>query len=124
MDASQPVLPPGPTQLGSSLLVTLPREADATTLGWGHNPGLAVLTRVLAADAKDAEQATGNNVFEILLFWTLLSGSYCHPTKLLFSSPGSSQDAEERMNAMSMPRTEVERFHRLRGAFGSLDTRP
>ncbi len=111
MDASQPVLLPGPTQLGSSLLVTLPREADAATLGWGHNPGLAVLTRVLAADAKDAEQATGNNVFEILLFWTLLSGSYCHPTRLLFSSPGSSQDAEERMNAMSMPRTEVERFH-------------
>jgi hypothetical protein len=43
-----------------------------------------VLTKVLAADARDAEQAVGKYAFEILLFWTLISGSYCHPTKLLF----------------------------------------
>jgi hypothetical protein len=111
MDASQPVLPPWPIRLENSLLVTLPREAEADKLGWGHNPGLAVLTKVLAADGKDAEQAAGKHVFEILLFWTVISGSYCHPTKLLFSSPSSDQDAEERMAAMSMARADVEKFH-------------
>ncbi len=80
-------------------------------LGWGHNPGLAVLTKVLAADAKDAEQAVGKNVFELLLSWTLISGSYCHPTKLLFSSKSSDRDAELRMVDISMAETDVKRFH-------------
>ena len=86
MDANQPVLPPRPLRLGESFLVSITREPEAQKLGWGRNPGLAVLTKVLAADAKDAEQAVGKYTFEILLFWTLISGSYCHPTKLLFSS--------------------------------------
>jgi hypothetical protein len=110
IDASQPVLPPRPLRLGESLLVSIPRDADADKLGWGHNNGLAVLTRVSAADAKDAEQAAGKNVFELLLFWTLISGSYCHPTKLLFSSKSSDNDAELRMMDISITEADVKRL--------------
>jgi hypothetical protein len=111
VDASQPVLPLGAFRLGESLLVTVPREAEANKLGWGHNPHLAVLTKVLAVDIKDAEQAVGKNIFEVLLFWTLISGSYCHPAKLLFSSKSSEQDAEKRMMNLSMGKADIERFH-------------
>jgi hypothetical protein len=111
MDASQPVLPPRPLRLGESLLVTIPREPDAAKLGWGHFLGLAVLTKVLAADAKDAEQAVGKHIFEILLFWTLISGSYCHPTKLLFSSKSSDQNAESQMIDSSVAEPDVKRYH-------------
>jgi len=111
IDANQIVLPLRPLKLGESLLVSITREPDADKLGWGHNPGLAVLTKVLAADAKDAEQAVGKIVFELLLFWTLISGSYCHPTKLLFSSKSSDRDAELRMVDISMAETDVKRFH-------------
>ncbi len=110
IDASQPVLPPRPLRLGESLLVAIPRDADADNLGWGHNNGLAVLTKVFAADAKDAEQAAGKNVFELLLFWTLISGSYCHPTKLLFSSKSSDKDAELRMMDISITEADVKKF--------------
>jgi len=111
IDAGQPVLPPRPLRLGESLLVCISRDADADKLGWGHNNGLAVLTRVSAADAKDAEQAAGKNVFELLLFWTLISGSYCHPTKLLFSSKSSNGDAESRMMDISTTEANVKKYH-------------
>jgi len=111
IDANQPVLPPRPLRVGESLLVSIPRDADADKLGWGHNNGLAVLTKVFAADAKDAEQAAGKNVFELLLFWTLISGSYCHPTKLLFSSKSSDEDAESRMVGLSLTETNVRKYH-------------
>src|SRR5467141_411828 len=111
IDANQPVLPPRPLRVGESLLVSIPRDADADKLGWGHNNGLAVLTKVFAADAKDAEQAVGKNVSELLLFWTLISGSYCHPTKLLFSSKSSNQDAELRMIGLSLTETDVKKYH-------------
>jgi hypothetical protein len=91
IDASQPILPLRPLRRGESLLVSVPREANADKLGWGHNPGLGVLTTVMATDARDAEQAVGKSVFELLIFWTLISGSHCHPTKLLFSSKSSDQ---------------------------------
>jgi hypothetical protein len=71
------------------------------------------MTRVSAADSKDAEQAVGKNIFELLLFWTLLSGSYGHPTKLLFSSKTSAQDAEGRMIGMSLAEVAIEKFHRF-----------
>lgn len=111
IDANQPVLPPRPLRLGESLLVSISRDADADKLGWGHNNGLAVLTRVSAADAKDAEQAAGKNVFELLLFWTLISGSYCHPTKLLFSSESSDKDAESRMMDVSITEADATKWH-------------
>lgn len=111
MDASQAVLPVNPLRLGESVLVTVPREADANKLGWGHNPHLAVLTKVLAVDKKDAEQAVGKKIFELLLFWTLISGSYCHSAKLLFSSKSNEQDAEKRTTDLSMGRVDIERFH-------------
>ncbi len=95
IDAGQPVLPPRPLTLGESLLVSISRDADADKLGWGHNNGLAVLTRVSAADAKDAEQAA----------------SYCHPTKLLFSSKSSNGDAESRMMDISTTEANVKKYH-------------
>ncbi len=112
IDASQPILPLHPLTLGECLLVSIPREPDADKLGWGHGPGLAVLTKVSAADQKDAEQAAGKNVFEPLLFWTLISGSYCHPTKLLFSSRSSDQGAEARMIDMAIAEADVAKYHR------------
>jgi hypothetical protein len=111
IDGSQPVLPPLAFRLGESLLVSIPRDADADKLGWGHNNGLAVLIKVPGADAKDAEQAVGKNVFEFLLFWTLISGSYCHPTKLLFSSKSSDNDAELRMMDISITEANVKKYH-------------
>jgi hypothetical protein len=111
IDAGQPVLPLRPLSLGESLLVSISREADPDKLGWGHNPGLAVLTKVSAADVKDAEQAAGKNIFELLLFWTLVSGSYCHPTKLLFSSKSSDHDAKARIIDIAMGEADVEKFH-------------
>jgi hypothetical protein len=113
IDASQPVLPLRPLRLEDCLLVAIPREPDADKLGWGHNAGLAAMTMVLATDSKDAEQAVGKNIFELLLFWTLISGSYCHPTKLLFSSKSSDQDAEAKMIGMSMAEAGMEKFHRF-----------
>jgi hypothetical protein len=111
IDANQPILPLRPMKLGELLLASVPPATDAERLGWGHNPGLALLTKVLAADAKDAEQAAGRNVFEFLLFWTLVSGSYCHPTKLLSSSTSDDQAAQARMTEISMPEADVEKFH-------------
>ena len=111
VDASQPVLPIGALRLGESLLVAVPREAEADKLGWGHNPHLAVLTKVLAVDKKDAEQAVGKNIFELLLFWTLISGSYCYPARLLFSSKSSEHDAEKMTVDLSMGKADIERIH-------------
>jgi hypothetical protein len=111
IDASQPVLPLRPLSLGTSLLVTMPREPDANKLGWGHNPSLAILNKVLALDQKDAEQAVGKHVFEFLLFWTLISGSYCHPTKLLFSIKGDEGDAAAKLTGLALAEADVERMH-------------
>jgi len=110
LEGSQILYPHRPIECDGGYIVTLPREPDAETKGWGHNPGVGVLLSVEATDDQDAIAAGWEAQFELVLFWTFLSSSYCRAMKNLFSVKSNWPNSKRQLAALRLPEDQAKAF--------------